>query len=65
MQADEKAGGYTARAVPFLTFCQIGIYPALRFVPGLCSKMRFTAALILRPFTSRNIRSIGVSRRRL
>jgi hypothetical protein len=51
--------------MPFLTFCQICIYLALRFVRGLCSKMRFTAALILRPFTSRNIRSIGVSRRGL
>jgi hypothetical protein len=51
--------------MPFLTFCQICIYLALRFVRGLCSKMRFTAALILRPFTSRNMRSIGVSRRGL
>jgi hypothetical protein len=37
-------------------------YPALRLSLGLRNKMRFIAVLILRPFTSRNMRSIGVSR---
>jgi hypothetical protein len=40
-------------------------HAALRSALGLHNRIRFIAALILRPVTSRNMRSIGVSRRGL